>query len=130
MASLGKWLILAVAAPAVFLLLRSHATAEGGLSPAGAAAWMEETKHLQLVDVRSEREYAAGHLAGAKLLPVPEIEDRLSEIDERRPVLLYCRTGHRSDSALRILREHGYAEAKHLAGGILAWRAAGLPTTR
>ena len=38
--------------------------------------------------------------------------------------------GQRSEIALRILRTQGYTEAKHLAGGILAWRAAGLPTTR
>jgi rhodanese-related sulfurtransferase len=128
--SLRKWLILALAAPALFLLLRSYATAENGLSPSEAAAWIKENKQLQLIDVRSEAEYATGRLAEAKLIPVQEIEDRLSEIDEHHPVLLYCRTGHRSGYALKILRDHDYSEAKHLAGGINAWRAAGLPIVR
>jgi rhodanese-related sulfurtransferase len=130
MPSSAKWLILALAVPAVFLLLRSPATAESGLAPSEAAAWIKSKPDLQLIDVRSEHEYASGRLAGAELIPVQEIDDRLSEIDERRPVLLYCRTGHRSAYALKILREIGYAEAEHLQGGINAWRAAGLPIVR
>ena len=125
-----KWLIVAIAVPALLAACRTRASAEGALAPTQAAAWIKERKELQLIDVRSEGEYASGHLAGAKLIPVQEIEDRLSEIDKQQPVLLYCRSGHRSGNALKILQTHGYAQAKHLQGGIIAWHAAGLPVTK
>jgi rhodanese-related sulfurtransferase len=125
-----KWLIVAFAVPVVLLLVRSYAAADGALAPAAAATLIKNTKNLQLIDVRTPDEFAEGHLAGAKLIPVQEIEKRLSEIDKQKPVLLYCRSGHRSGNALKILDEHGYAGAKHLEGGIKAWQAAGLPVTK
>ncbi len=125
-----KWLLVALAVPGLVLFLRSRASAEGTLSPSEAATWIKEKKNLQLVDVRTPGEYAEGHLAGAKLIPVQEIEQRLSEIDKSKPVLLYCRSGHRSGVALKVLVDHGYANAKHLGGGINAWKAAGLPVTQ
>jgi rhodanese-related sulfurtransferase len=127
---MSKWLIIALAIPIVFFLLRSRASAEGAISPGEAAATIKEKKNLQLIDVRTPGEYASGHLAGAKLIPVQEIDKRLAEIDKHKPVLLYCRTGHRSGNALKILLEHGYPDVKHVEGGITAWQAAGLPVTK
>lgn len=126
---MGKWFIIALAVPALFLLMRSRASADGAISPGEAATWIKEKKNLQLIDVRTAGEYADGHLAGAKLIPVQEIAKRLSEIDKSKPVLLYCRSGHRSGNALKILQDKGYTEAKHIEGGITAWQAAGLPVT-
>ncbi len=128
--TLWKWLPVAVLAVGLFVMLRSSGAAEGGISPTESAALIKEKKNLQLIDVRTEGEYAAGHLAGSKLIPVQEIEQRLSEIDKKKPVLLYCRTGHRSGNALKILQDHGYTQAKHMEGGITAWQAAGLPVTK
>jgi rhodanese-related sulfurtransferase len=130
MTPMWKWLLVAMAIPALFLLWRSRASAEGSVSPAEASAQIKDRKNLQLIDVRTGAEYAEGHLAGAKLIPVQEIEARLSEIDKSKPVLLYCRSGHRSGTALKILQDHGYADAKHMQGGINAWKSAGLPVTK
>jgi rhodanese-related sulfurtransferase len=127
---MAKWLLIALSIPLLFLFVRSQATAGDAVSPAEAARMIKETKNLQLIDVRTPGEYADGHLAGAKLIPVQEIGNRLAEIDKKKPVLLYCRTGHRSGVALRILEEHGFGNAKHMEGGINAWQAAGLPVTR
>ena len=127
---MSKWLIIALAIPVIFFLMRSRVSADGAVSPTEAATWIKEKQNLQIIDVRTEGEYAGGHLAGAKLIPVQEIGKRLSEIDKQRPVLLYCRTGHRSGNALKILLDHGYTEAKHMDGGITAWQAAGLPVTK
>jgi rhodanese-related sulfurtransferase len=113
-----------------FVFSRSPIAAEDALSPTEAATWIKATKNLQLIDVRTPGEYAGGHLAGAKLVPLHEIGNRLSEIDKRKPVLLYCATGHRSGMALQLLLEHGYAQVKHIEGGILAWQDAGLPVTK
>jgi len=127
---MGKWLLVALVIAAFALLLRSNVSADGAISPAQAASFIKEKKNLQLIDVRSEGEYADGHLAGAKLIPVQDLEKRLAEIDKKRPVLLYCRSGHRSGNALKTLQAAGFPEAKHMGGGINAWQAAGLPVTK
>ena len=85
---------------------------------------------MQLIDVRTPGEYSAGHLANATLIPLQEFAQRATEIDKSKPVLLYCRSGHRSGNALKMLREMGYKNAQHIGGGINAWQSAGLPVTR
>jgi rhodanese-related sulfurtransferase len=125
-----KWLLIALAIPALLLMMRSRASADGAISAPKAAALIKDKKDLQLIDVRTAAEYADGHLANAKLIPVQELPQRLAEIDKNKPVLLYCRSGHRSGNALKILQDKGYKDAKHIEGGIGAWQAAGLPITR
>jgi rhodanese-related sulfurtransferase len=82
----------------------------------------------QLVDVRTRAEYARGHLAGAVCAPLTELRERLPALglDRRRPVVAICLTAHRSIPAVRLLASGGF-EAWQLKGGMLAWRAAGLP---
>jgi rhodanese-related sulfurtransferase len=128
--TMWKWLLVVLAIPALILTMRSPASADGAISPAQAAALIKDKKDLQLIDVRTADEYAEGHLAKAKLIPLQELEQRLAEIDKSKPVLLYCRSGHRSGNALKILQGKGFADAKHIEGGIGAWQAAGLPVTR
>jgi rhodanese-related sulfurtransferase len=125
-----KWLLIALAIPPLLLMMRSRASAEGAIAAPQAAALIKDKKDLQLIDVRTAAEYAEGHLANAKLIPVQELPQRLAEIDKNKPVLLYCRSGHRSGNALKILQDKGYKDAKHIEGGIGAWQAAGLPITR
>jgi len=125
-----KWLLMALAIPALLLVMRSHASADGAITAPQAASMIKDKKDLQLIDVRTAAEYADGHLANAKLIPVQELPQRLAEIDKSKPVLLYCRSGHRSGNALKILQDKGYKDAKHIEGGIGAWQAAGLPVTR
>ena len=75
------------------------------------------------VDVREPDEYAVGHIPGAKLLPLDDIEDTdLSEIlpDKNALWLVYCRTGRRSADAVQKLESLGYTALRDL-GGILSW---------
>lgn len=125
----NKWLLIALGALALVLFFGSRGMAEGAIAPAEAAKLIKETTDLQLIDVRTPAEYSEGHLDNAKLIPLQELESRLSEIDKTKPILLYCRSGNRSGNALKILRDKGYDQAKHVAGGINAWKAAGLPIT-
>jgi rhodanese-related sulfurtransferase len=85
----------------------------------------------QLVDVRTSNEFAAGHIEGALHVPINELARRLPELelDPGRPVVAICLTAHRSIPAVRLIRGHGL-EARQLAGGMLAWRASGLPERR
>jgi len=80
----------------------------------------------QLVDVRAEHEWEAGHIAGATHLPLDELAGRTGEIDRERPVILYCRGGSRCEMATEALTEAGFDAAK-LTEGIVGWSAAGLP---
>lgn len=126
----GKWLLVALGALALVVFLGTRASADGAVSPVEAASMLKEQKELQLIDVRTPSEYENGHLAKAKLIPLQELESRLHEIDKSKPVLLYCRSGNRSGSALKILQGKGYTQAKHMDSGINAWQAAGLPVTK
>ncbi len=70
----------------------------------------------QLVDVRTAAEYAMGHIEGAVNIPLDQLRSRQGELDIKRTVYLYCHSGQRSYTALRILASSGF-EVKHLAGG-------------
>jgi rhodanese-related sulfurtransferase len=91
----------------------------------------DEAKRLiedgaQLVDVRADHEWEAGHVAGAVHLPLDELAERAGELDRERPVVVYCRGGNRCQMAAEALASAGF-EATPLAGGIRAWEEAGLP---
>jgi rhodanese-related sulfurtransferase len=98
---------------------------------AGREVSREEARKLieegaQLVDVRAEHEWEAGHIAGATHLPLDQLPERTGEIDKARPVVLYCRGGTRSTMAAAALADAGYDAAK-LSEGIVGWDEAGLP---
>lgn len=82
----------------------------------------------QIIDVRSTAEYEAGHIPGAVSVPLPGLARRVASLglDPARPVVAICLTAHRSVPAVRLLTRQGY-DARQLAGGMLAWRKAGLP---
>ena len=91
----------------------------------------EEARRLigegaQLVDVRADHEWEAGHIEGAVHIPLPDLERRAAEIDRDRPVILYCRGGSRCEMAAEALAAAGFDAAK-LGGGIVGWEEAGLP---
>jgi len=80
----------------------------------------------QLVDVRAGHEWEAGHIAGAKHVPLPELPQRTGEIDQDRPVVVYCRGGNRSSMATAALNDAGY-DAVKLSEGIVGWAGEDLP---
>jgi rhodanese-related sulfurtransferase len=80
----------------------------------------------QLVDVRAGHEWDTGRIGGATHLPLPELADRVGELERDRPVVLYCRGGNRSTMAAEALEDAGYDAAK-LTDGIVGWADAGLP---
>jgi rhodanese-related sulfurtransferase len=79
----------------------------------------------QLIDVRADHEWEAGHLPGATHISLAELATRAAEIDKDRPVILYCRGDNRSDMATTALAEAGYDAAK-LAEGATGWEEEGL----
>lgn len=85
-----------------------------------------------VLDVRTPGEFAEGHLAGATLLPVQELQRRLDELAAHKgePVFVYCHSGNRSTVAAKLLVDAGFTNVTNLRKGINDWKAAGLPLER
>jgi rhodanese-related sulfurtransferase/rubrerythrin len=76
-----------------------------------------------LLDVRQPGEYESEHIPGAKLIPLPDLNDRLTEIDADKPTIVYCAIGGRSRVAAQMLAGKGFREVFNLSGGIKAWNS-------
>ena len=85
-----------------------------------------------LIDIREPEEHATGVAAGARLLPMRQLNQRLAEIPVRadQPVLLICNTQNRSSATLRALRERGYGHVRFVSGGMSEWARRGWPLVR
>jgi|WetSurMetagenome_2_1015567.scaffolds.fasta_scaffold1125698_1 rhodanese-related sulfurtransferase len=79
-----------------------------------------------LLDVRQPEEYRGGHIAGARLIPLGELETRLGELPKDREIACICASGSRSVAAARKLMAAGYTVSS-LTGGMMAWQRANLP---
>ena len=101
------------------------------VGPLQATALMSHDDAVVL-DVREDREVAAGMLPNAVHIPLGQLEQRLDELERYRDrkLLVYCRSGHRSQRAAARLRKAGFEEVYNLEGGILAWESASLPVSR
>jgi len=78
---------------------------------------------LVLLDVRFQCEYNMGHLNDAILIPYDELETKIDELEEHKnhEIIVYCRSGFRSQIACEILAEHNFTKIYNMLGGILAW---------
>ena len=85
-----------------------------------------------VLDVREDKEYAAGHIPKAKHIPLGQLAGRINELDKFRnkPVLVTCRSGQRSARACGMLKKAGFETVYNQAGGIIAWERANLPVTQ
>lgn len=92
------------------------------ITPQEAKLLMDQEDGYIILDVRTEEEYAQGHIPGAILIPDYEIEQKAEEIltDKDLMLLVYCRSGRRSKNASQILQELGYTDIREF-GGILDW---------
>ncbi len=88
---------------------------------ADLAGWLADEPALQVVDVRNPGEAAAGAIAGARNLPLPQLLDLLDDLNPDAPTVVYCAGGYRSSSAASMLRAHGFATVADLVGGYAAW---------
>jgi len=83
-----------------------------------------------LLDVREPWEYEAGHVPGARSIPLAELEDRVNEVPRDRPILAICHSGQRSLAAAGYLIQLGYAAVSNVDGGTAAWVERGYPVER
>ncbi len=103
----------------------------GALTPNGAVQLINREKAV-VIDVCGADEYAAGHVAGAKNVPLDELDARLSSVVKNKalPVVLVCASGMRSRRAVAVAKKLGYEQAQSLAGGLKAWKEANLPVEK
>ena len=83
-----------------------------------------------VLDVREPWEFRNGHIPGAKLIPLSELQSRFTELDPEQPVAVVCHTGNRSQTAGAILAQKGFKKVYNLREGTASWQYQGLPLER
>lgn len=87
----------------------------------------ESRDQVQILDVREDWEWDAGHIDGSRHIPLNELlAGRMEGLERDRPVVAICKTGNRSEVAALMLRARGY-QAHNLEGGVEDWATEGLP---
>lgn len=86
-----------------------------------------DTSEWLILDVRSDEEFAQGHVPNALNIAHKDVAEQLSRIAEfkDKPVVVYCRSGRRAGMAAEILTEAGFSDVRHLEGDIMGWKEAG-----
>ena len=130
--------ILIIASTAVLLLLSINSQGPPKLSvlkgyeniaPDEAKAMIDSGQNIILLDVRTPAEYVSGHIFGAMLYSLQDLENTLPDLDKNLNIIIYCGTGIRSENASRILSENGFNHVYNLIGGLSAWEEAGFQVT-
>lgn len=127
---IDNWMIMSVALASGGMLLWPvlKGATGGSLTAAGAVQLINREKAV-VIDVCETDEFAAGHVGGAKNIPLNQLEEKLPAAVKNKalPVILVCQTGARSGRAVAIAKKLGYEQAQALAGGLVAWKSANLP---
>jgi rhodanese-related sulfurtransferase len=131
---LANWMLIVVALVSGGILLWLMITGSGGaggLTPAGAVQLINRERAV-VVDVREPEEFAAGHVGGARNVPLGQLQDKLPGAVKNKtvPLLLTCATGARAQRAVAVAKKLGYEKAQAIAGGLKAWKQANLPTEK
>lgn len=130
---MANWTLILVAllAGGMLLMPMLRGGARGGVTPSQAVQLINREKAV-VVDVCEPAEYQAGHVGGARNIPLGELADKLPGAVKNKatPLVLVCASGMRSGRAVAIARKLGYDKAQSLAGGLKSWRDANLPVER
>ena len=129
-ATQNLWLIglaLGSGAMLVWPLLRSG----NSVSPNEAVMLINRGNALVL-DVREDAEFAIGHIADARHIPLSQLQGRLGELQKwkDKAILVNCQSGMRSAKACVVLKKNGFGQVSNLEGGLAAWQSAKLPVTK
>ncbi len=89
---------------------------------------LTKTEEPVILDVRDPDEHETMCIPNSNLIPLSELESRLSELDPNKKTIVYCASGGRSCAACDILEEHGFTDVYNLQNGVLGWMMSGLPT--
>ena len=131
---IDNWMLISIALASGAMLvwpLIAGGMSAGSLNANGAVQLINREKAV-VVDVCDAGEFAAGHVTGAKNIPLGELEAKLPGMVKNKalPVILVCASGARSSRAVAIAKKLGYEQAQALGGGLKAWKEANLPVER
>ncbi len=114
-----------------WVVARQAQKQEQTMTPGEVDALIAADTTVVLLDVRTPGEWngTLGHLKDALLIPLPELEQRVGELEQHRgrTIVVYCRTGNRSGTAASILNEKGF-KAYNMVGGMVRWNAEHRPS--
>lgn len=128
---IDNWMLIsvAIASGGMLLLPQIAGGMNAGALNASSAVHLMNREKAVVVDVGDPAEFAAGHVGGAKNVPLGELEAKLPGMVKNKalPLILVCASGARSGRAVTIAKKLGYEQAQALGGGLKAWREANLP---
>lgn len=93
-----------------------------------AQAFEKRQSGAFVLDVRQPEEWAEYHVPGSTLIPLGELESRLSELPRDQEIVVVCRSGNRSQEGRDILLNAGFSQVTSMAGGLIEWQASGNET--
>ncbi len=130
---IDNWMLITVALSAAAMLFMPvlRGAAQGGVDANAAVQLMNREKAV-VIDVCEAAEFAAGHVPGAKNIPLAELEAKLPGAVKNKtlPLVLVCQSGARSGRAVALAKKLGYEKAQSLSGGMGAWKSANLPVEK
>ena len=91
-----------------------------------AAAIAQQRMEGLLLDVRTPKEFAEGHVPGARNIPLHELSRSLHLLPRDQPITVYCEVGGRAGKAIGLLEDAGFNQVRELTGSMRVWRAKGL----
>ena len=128
---IDNWMLISIALASGGMLvwpMMAGGVRAGAVNATGAVQLINREKAV-VVDVRDAAEFAAGHVTGAKSIPLDDLEAKLPSALKNKalPLILVCASGARSGRAVAIAKKLGYEQAQSLGGGLKAWKDANLP---
>jgi rhodanese-related sulfurtransferase len=129
---MANWVLILLALLSGAMLLIPMIRGGGaGVTPGQAVQLINREKAV-VVDVCEPAEYQAGHVGGARNIPLGQLKEKLPVAVKNKatPLVLVCASGIRSNRAAAIARKLGYEKAQSLTGGLKSWRDANLPIER
>lgn len=126
----ANWVLcLIVVSSGAMLLWPMLQGANRGALSAESAVQLINRQRAVVVDIRAPEEFAAGHVGGARNVPLEQLEAKLPGTVKNKslPLLIVCASGARAQRAVATARKLGYEQAQALAGGLKSWKAANLP---
>ncbi|GKT21775.1 rhodanese-like domain-containing protein [Acidovorax sp. SUPP3334] len=130
---IDNWYLVFIAlASGGMLLVPLLKDATGGSLTAARAVQLINREKGVVIDVCEPEEFAAGHVGGAKNIPLGQLKERLPQVVKNKalPLVLVCAKGPRAQRAVGIAKKLGYDNAQALAGGLKAWKDASMPVEK